>query len=82
MAETCPTGRLHITQKLRDQRSHQRLWITLPRVIQTHHLQPQTCSDQLLQISNFFIPDGSDRHIHQINNKVFHAGYLENGNNA
>ena len=30
----------------------------------------------------FFIPDGSDRRIHQIDNKVFHAGYLENGNNA
>ena len=25
--------------------------------------------------NNFFIPDGSDRHIHQIHNKVFHAGY-------
>ena len=32
--------------------------------------------------NNFFIPDGSDRHIHQIDNKVFHAGYLENGNNT
>ena len=32
--------------------------------------------------NNFFIPDGSNRHIHQIHNKVFHAGYLENGNNA
>ena len=32
--------------------------------------------------NNFFVPDGSDRHIHQIHNKVFHAGYLENGNNA
>ena len=31
---------------------------------------------------NFFIPDGSDRRIHQIHNKVFHAGYLENGNSA
>ena len=35
-----------------------------------------------LGTNNFFIPDGSDRHIHQIDNKVFHAGYLENGNNA
>ena len=32
--------------------------------------------------NNFFIPDGSDRCIHQIHNKVFHTGYLENGNNA
>ena len=28
------------------------------------------------------MPDGSNRRIHQIHNKVFHAGYLENGNNA
>ena len=28
------------------------------------------------------MPDGSNRRIHQIDNKVFHAGYLENGNNA
>ena len=28
------------------------------------------------------MPDGSNRHIHEIDNKVFHAGYLENGNNA
>ena len=36
---------------------------------------------EFLGTNNFFIPDGSDRHIHQIHNKVFHAGYLENGNN-
>ena len=28
------------------------------------------------------MPDGSNRQIHQIHNKVFHAGYLENSNNA
>ena len=38
--------------------------------------------DEFLGTNNFFVPDGSDRHIHQIDNKVFHAGYLENGNNA
>ena len=38
--------------------------------------------DKFLGTNNFFIPDGSDRCIHQIDNKVFHAGYLENGNNA
>ena len=37
---------------------------------------------EFLGTNNFFVPDGSDRHIHQIDNKVFHAGYLENGNNA
>ena len=38
--------------------------------------------DEFLGTNNFFVPDGSDRRIHQIDNKVFHAGYLENGNNA
>ena len=38
--------------------------------------------DEFLGTNNFFVPDGSDRCIHQIDNKVFHAGYLENGNNA
>ena len=28
------------------------------------------------------MPDGSNRQMHQIGKKVFHAGYLENGNNA
>ena len=37
---------------------------------------------EFLGTNNFFIPDGSDRCIYQIHNKVFHAGYLENGNNA
>ena len=39
-------------------------------------------SDEFLGTNNFFVPDGSNRQIHQIDNKVFHAGYLENGNNA
>ena len=39
-------------------------------------------SDEYLGTNNFFMPDGSNRRIHQIDNKVFHAGYLENGNNA
>ena len=39
-------------------------------------------SDEFLGTNNFFMPDGSNRRIHQIGNKVFHAGYLENGNNA
>ena len=38
--------------------------------------------NQYIDMNNYFIPDGSDRHIHDIPNKVFHAGYLENGNNA
>ena len=39
-------------------------------------------SDEFLGTTNFFVPDGSNRWIHQIDNKVFHAGCLENGNNA
>ena len=39
-------------------------------------------NDEFLGTNNFFMPDGSNRRIHQIGNKVFHAGYLENGNNA
>ena len=39
-------------------------------------------SDEFLGTNNFFVPDGSNRQIHQIDNKVFQAGYLENGNNA
>ena len=38
--------------------------------------------DEFLGTNNFFVPDGSNRRIHQIDNKIFHAGYLENGNNA
>ena len=49
----------------------------------TQNLFRSTATDiKFLGTNNFFIPDGSDRHIHQIDNKVFHAGYLENGNNA
>ena len=39
-------------------------------------------NDKFLGTNNCFMPDGSNRRIHQIDNKVFHADYLENGNNA
>ena len=44
--------------------------------------KPNDINDEFLSTNNFFMPDGSNRWIHQINNKVFHAGYLENSNNA
>ena len=44
--------------------------------------KPQGVNHEFLGTNNFFVPDGSNRWIHQIHNKVFHAGYLENGNNA
>ena len=39
-------------------------------------------TNEFLGTNNFFVPDGSNRRIHQIQNKVFHAGYLDNGNIA
>ena len=49
----------------------------------TPNLFRSTATDiKFLGTNNFFVPDGSDRCIHQIDNKVVHAGYLENGNNA
>ena len=41
-----------------------------------------TTKNHFLGTNDFFVPDGSDRHIHDIHDKVFHTGYLENGNNA
>ena len=41
-----------------------------------------TTQNQFFHMNNFFILDSSNRHIHEIKDKVFHAGYLENGNNA
>ena len=41
-----------------------------------------TTKNQFLGTNNFFVPDGSNKRTHDIRNKVFHAGYLENGNNA
>ena len=41
-----------------------------------------TAQNQFFRTNNFFVPDGSNRCIHEIKDKVFHAGYLENGNNA
>ena len=32
--------------------------------------------------SNYLIPDGSDRRIHDLQDKTLHTGILENGNNA
>ena len=41
-----------------------------------------TAQNQFFHTNNFFIPDSSNRHIHEIQDKVFHAGYLENRNNV
>ena len=41
-----------------------------------------TTQSQFFGTNNFFIPDSSNRHIHEIRDKVFHTRCLENGNNA
>ena len=41
-----------------------------------------TAQNQFFHTNNFFLPDGSNRCIHKIRDKVFHARYLENRNNA
>ena len=41
-----------------------------------------TAQNQFFHTNNFFVPDGSNRCIHEIWDKVFHTGYLENRNNA
>ena len=41
-----------------------------------------TAQNQFFHTNNFFVPDGSNRRIHEIRDKVFHTRYLENGNNA
>ena len=53
-----------------------------PNASPTNLFKSNDMSDKFLGTNNFFMPDGSNRWIHQIDNKVFHAGYLENGNNA
>ena len=41
-----------------------------------------TTQNQFCHTNIFFIPDCSNRCIHEIRDKVFHTGYLENGNNV
>ena len=53
--------------------------VPLPASINTAQA---TTQNQFFHTNNFSVPDGSNRHIHEIKNKVCHAGYLENGNNA
>ena len=38
--------------------------------------------NQFFHNINVFIPDGSNRCIHEIRDKIFHTRYLESGNNA
>ena len=38
-----------------------------------------TVQNQFFHTNDFFVPDGSNRCIHEIQDKVFHTGYLEMG---
>ena len=50
---------------------------------QGNHGYNQDNSTMLIQhTNNYLIPDGSDRCIHDIQDKTFHRGILENGHNA
>ena len=53
-----------------------------PNASPTNLFKSNDMSNKFIGTNNFFMPDGSSRQIHQIDNKVFHAGYLEKGNNA
>ena len=53
-----------------------------PNVSPSSLFKSDNVNDEFLGTNNFFVPDGSNRRIHQIDNKIFYAGYLENGNNA
>ena len=43
------------------------------------HNNPTTA---IQNTNTYFIPDGSNRHIHDIQDKILHIGILENGHNA
>ena len=50
---------------------------------QRNHEYSQSSSTTPVQnTNNYLIPDGSDRHIHDIQDKTLHIGILENGHNA
>ena len=53
--------------------------VALPTYINTVQA---TAQNQFFCTNNFFVPDSSNRCIHEIRDKVFHTGYLENGNYA
>ena len=53
-----------------------------PNALPSSSSKTHDINNKFLGTNNFFMPDGSNRPIPQIHNKVFHASYLENSNNA
>ena len=50
---------------------------------QGNHEYNKNNSDTAIQnINNYLIPDGSDRRIHDLQDKILHISILENGHNA
>ena len=47
-----------------------------------HEYSQNNPTTAIQNTSNYLIPDGSDRHIHDLQDKTLHTGVLENGHNA
>ena len=47
-----------------------------------HEYSQNNPTTAIQNTNNYLIPDGSDRHIHDLQDKTLHAGILENGHNA
>ena len=49
---------------------------------ENHEYSQDNSTIAIQNTNNYLIPDGSDRHIHDLQDKTLHAGILENGHNA
>ena len=47
-----------------------------------HEYSQNNPTTAIQNTNNYLIPDGSDRHIHDLQDKILHTGILENGHNA
>ena len=47
-----------------------------------HEYSQNNSATAIQNTNNYLIPDGSDRHIHDLQDKILHIGILENGHNA
>ena len=47
-----------------------------------HEYSQNSSTTPIQNTNNYLIPDGSNRHIHDIGDKTLHIGILENGHNA
>ena len=47
-----------------------------------HEYSQHNSTTAIQNTNNYLIPDGSNRHIHDLQDKILHIGILENGHNA